>query len=125
VPTTVTQGSNLPGGLRINSASFTHAVGAAHVIVSWDPAKLQLDDVALGDYARAIRWFDNTAGVLHLIATDPDITKGDRMAAGLTFDVIGGSGTTTTIETSIESLISENFQTVVAAVANDVVVTIN
>lgn len=127
VPTTVTQGGTLPGTVRIDSNQYTHAIGAAHVVVSWDPAKLQLQAGSLtsGDYARAVRWFDNATGELHLISTDPDVAKGDRAAAALTFDVVGGAGTSTTIDVEIEELIAENFVEVAAGVASDIVVNIN
>ena len=125
VPATVTQGASLPGAVRIDSNQFSHAIGAGYVVVSWDPTKLALANVANADYARSVHRIDAASGQLHLIVTDPDVTKGDRAAAGITFNVIGGAGTTTTIHSTIQSLISENFTIVQAGVADDVVVTIN
>lgn len=127
LPTTVTQGGTLPGTLRVNSSIFANAVGAAYMVVDWDPAKLQLQPGSLtgSAWARTVRWFDNATGELHVIGTDPDITKGDRALTGLTFDVVGGAGTTTTIDLRIEDLIAENFAAVSASVASAVTVTIN
>ena len=128
LPTTVTQGGTLAGTVQLDSDLFPTAIGAAHVVLSWDPAKLQLQGGSLtaGDYARSVRWFNNTTGELHIISTDPDMTRGDMAAAAYTFSVIGGAGSTTTIELDIEQLVGVNFLDASAAgVASDVVVTIN
>ena len=128
MPVTVTQGGTLAGTVQLDSNLFPTAIGAAHVVLSWDPAKLQLEGGSLsaGQYARSVRWFDNATGELHIISTDPDIARGDMAAAGYTFEVIGGAGTTTTIELDIEQLVGTNFLDASAAgVASDVVVTIN
>ena len=128
VPATATTGGTLPGAIRIDSDLFPTAVGAAHVILTWDPATLQLQpgSVTGGDYARTVRWFDNATGELHVLSTDPDMTRGDFSVAGLTFDVIGGAGTTTSLQLEIAQLVGVNFMDASAAgVAADVQVTIN
>lgn len=111
-------GSVLAGNaIVIDSDLFPIAIGAAHVVLRWDPAKLQLvpASLAAGDYARAIRWFDNAAGELHVIASDPDMTRGVRSLAGFSFDVIGAAGTSTTLQVEIEQLVGVNFMDASAA----------
>jgi len=128
VPASATVGGALTGDVRVDSDLFPTAIGAAHVVVTWDPAKLQLDGSALssGDYDRSVRWFDNAAGELHLISTDPAIVRGNMSAAGIAFDVVGGAGTSTTIQLEIEQLVGVDFQDASAAgIAADVVVNIN
>ncbi|HUF13546.1 MAG TPA: hypothetical protein VMN78_10635 [Longimicrobiales bacterium] len=128
VATTATAGGTLAGAIRIDSNLYPAAVGAAHVVLTWDPAKLQLQPASLtsGDYARAVRWFDNGTGELHVVSSDPDMLRGDFAIAGLAFDVVGGAGTTTSLQLAIEQLVGIDFLDVSAAgVAGDVQVTID
>ena len=82
------------------------------MVVSWDPAKLRLQggSVTSGEYARSVRWFDDAAGVLHVLSSDPAMTRGIATVAGLAFDVVGGAGTTTTISLEIEQLVGIDFR---------------
>ena len=128
VATSVAQGGTLPGAIRLNSEFYTVAIGGAHVVVSWDPAKLQLQggSVTSGDFARSVRWFDNATGELHVVSTDPHLTAEDVAAADLVFDVVAGAGTSTTIGIDVQQLIGIDFSSAASAsVASDVVVNIN
>ena len=111
VPADVTQGGTLPASVTIDSNLFPTAVGAAYVVVQWDPAVLQLQPASLGsgNYARGISWYDNGTGELHMIGSDPDMTRGVRNAAGFTFDVVGGAGSSTSIQLDIEQLVGIDF----------------
>jgi len=124
--TDVTQGGVLPVTVRLDSNLFPTAVGAAHLVVSWDPAKLSMVAATAGDYVRGEGRLAAAAGELHLISSDPAMTRGDMAAAELTFDVIGGAGTTTTISLAIEQLVGVNFlDASPAGIAEDIVVNIN
>ena len=124
--TTVTQGATWPVIVRLDSDLFPPAVGAAHLVVSWDPTKLSLSTVGAADYDRVRSRLDAAAGELHLIGTDPAMTRGDRALAQLTFSVIGGAGTTTAVTLGIEQLVGVNFlDASTAGIAEDIVVTIN
>lgn len=128
VPTTATAGGTLAGAIRVDSNLYPTAVGAARVVLTWDPAKLQLQPASLtsGDYARAVRWFDNGTGELHVVSSDPDMLRGDFAIAGLAFDVVDGAGTTTSLQLAIEQLVGIDFLDVSAAgIAGDVQVTID
>lgn len=117
VPTAASAGGTLPGTVRIDSDLFPTPIGAAHVVVTWDPAALQLQPASLGagDYARALSWYDNATGELHLVSSDPDAARGDLSATGLSFDVVGSAGTSTTIRLDIEQLVGTNFMDASAA----------
>ena len=128
LPTTATVGGTISGPVVFSTDLFPVAIGAAHVVISWDPAKLQLDagSVDGGDYARSVRWFDNATGELHVLSTDPAMLRGDFSVADIAFDVVGGAGTTTTIDIDVEQLVGVNFQDATAAgVASGLQVTIN
>lgn len=128
VPATANVGGTLAGALRVDSNLFPRAIGAAHVMLSWDPTKLQLAPASLtsGDYVRARYRVNNATGRLHVLSSDPDMTRGARAVAGLVFNVVGGAGTTTTLSLDITSLVGTDFQDATAAgIDGDVVVTIN
>jgi len=123
-----TVGGVVNGAVRIDTNLFPTAVGAAHVVITWDPAKLQLvpASVTSGNYARSVRRINNTTGVLELISTDPAMQRGDFAVANLAFNVVGGAGTTTTVGYDIVELIGVNFTDASAAgVASDFQLTIN
>ena len=121
-PASVTQGAALPLSVRVNTSIFPAAVGAAHVVVTWDPAVLALTgDVGSGDYARTQARLDAPAGRLHLFAVDAAATQGERSMAELTFQVVGGGGATT-ISLDALQLVDSGFRDVTRAlVAQDVV----
>lgn len=128
VPADATVGGTLPATVRMDSNLFPAAIGAAHVVVSWDPAALQLQPASIGpgDYARAITWYDNATGELHVISSDPAMARGDFAAAGFTFDVVGGAASTTTIQLDIQQLVATNYMDASAAgIGGSVQVTIN
>lgn len=128
VAATATLGGTLPATVRMDSNLFPSAIGAAHVVVTWDPAKLQLQPASIGavDYARVTTWYDNGTGELHLISSDPGMTRGDFAAAGFTFAVIGGAASTTTIQLDIQQLVATNYMDASAAgIGGSVQVNIN
>ncbi len=127
-PATGSVGSALIGTVRVDSNLFPAAIGAVHVVLRWDPSKLQYDPAAVGssDYARSVNWYDNATGELHWLSSDPAVARGNMTAAAVGFAVVGGAGTSTPIELEIEQLVAVDYQDASAAgVAADVVVTIN
>lgn len=122
-PASVAQGASLPVSVRVNTSVFPAAVGAAHVVVTWDPAVLALaGDVGSGDYARTQVRLDAAAGKLHLFGIDAAATQGDLSVAELTFEVVGGGGVTT-ISLDALQLVDRGFRDVTSAlVAQDVVI---
>ena len=128
VPSTASAGGTLTGAFRLDGSGFTQAIAGAHVVLTWNPAVLQLQPASLtdGDYARAARRLDNATGTLHLVALDHAATTADMLLTGLVFDVVGAAGSSTTLGVEVESLVGTNFDDASdAGVAIDAVVNIN
>jgi len=106
---TTTVGGALTGSLRIDSSLYTAAVGASHVVLSWDPAVLQLVPASLasGDFARWSAWYDNGAGELHMVASDPDAVVGDLVHTQLQFTATALGGTTVALQ--MPQLVAVNY----------------
>lgn len=125
-PAQVAQGGTLPVSVRLDTDLFPAAVGGAHLVVSWDPGALRLNGaVGPGDYARVQSRLDAAAGELHLLSLDAAVARGAISAGELTFDVIGGPGTTS-VTLVVAQLVATNFNDVsTAGVVQDLVVTID
>ena len=79
--------------------------GAAAITVTWDPSVLQFNASSNPTfYSSGVS--NNTAGSLSVAVSEPVGIAGNLLVAAITFDVIGASGSMTSITVAVDRLIS-------------------
>jgi hypothetical protein len=111
MPDSVAAGGQVQVSLRLLTEGITNTTGAFAATVTWDPAVLQLDTGAAAAVPYFVSNSDNVQGWARFVVSEPQGIGGNFSAAVLTFDAVGVSGASTTVEVTVDRLISaESFR---------------
>ena len=103
MPESVGVGVQVSVDALLLTAGSGSVAGAFAFTVSFDPSVLQYNTATAADYVRLI--FDNIVGSVRMVASAPTGMAGSVTVATLVFDVVGGAGSSTDLEVSIDTLI--------------------
>ena len=103
MPDSVDVGGQVSVDVQLLTAGYGSLTGAFALALSFDPAVLQYSSDTAAGYVASI--FDNTAGTIRMVASEPMGFADDFTAATVLFDVVGGAGGPTDLDVSIDGLI--------------------
>ena len=103
MPESVGVGVQVSVDAQLLTTGYASVPGAYAFTVSFDPSVLQYNGVSATDYVAVI--FDNIVGSVRIVASAPTGMAGNVTVATLVFDVVGGAGSSTDLEVSVDRLI--------------------
>jgi len=103
MPASVGVGGQVSVDVQLLTAGYGSVTGAVAFTVSFDPSVLQYSANTAAGYVALV--FDNTAGTIRIVASEPTGFADDFTAATIVFDVVGGAGSPSDLDVSIDGLI--------------------
>ena len=103
MPDSVGVGGQVSVDVQLLTAGYGTVTGAVAFTVSFDPSVLQYSADTAAGYVALV--FDNTAGTIRMVASVPTGFADNVTVATPVFDVVGGAGSTTDLDVSIDGLI--------------------